>query len=102
MTEEAQKKIRGMVDLTMSYVVEPQPLSVPAVGETMDALVERLTSGLTLKDETSQDQQEEEVWDGELFGVRLGKRRVLFFLITPAVRKKPQIAFTMCASVFFY
>ncbi|KAF9565970.1 hypothetical protein EC968_003969 [Mortierella alpina] len=71
MTEEAQKKIRGMVDLVMSYVVEPQPLSVPTVTETMDALVEQISSGLTLKDEASQDQQEEEVWDGELFGVRL-------------------------------
>ncbi|KAF9947306.1 hypothetical protein BGZ72_010656 [Mortierella alpina] len=78
MTEEAQKKIRGMIDLTMSYVVEPQPLSVPAVTETMDALVERLASGLTLKSETSQDQQEEEAWDGELFGVRLAGLGKLF------------------------
>ncbi|CAO3568067.1 unnamed protein product [Mortierella alpina] len=71
MTEEAQKKIRGMVNLVMSYVVEPQPLSVPAVAETMEALVERLSSGLTLKDQKPQDNEEEETWDGELFGVRL-------------------------------
>ncbi|KAG0265369.1 hypothetical protein BGZ95_003332 [Linnemannia exigua] len=73
MTEEAQLKIRSMVDMAMSYVVEPQPLVVPAVPETLDALVEQLTSGLVLSDNaiTAGTTTEEEVWDGEVFGVRL-------------------------------
>ncbi|KAG0203857.1 Squalene epoxidase [Mortierella sp. GBA30] len=81
MTEDAQQKIRGMVELAMSYVVEPQPLSVPAVPETLDALVEQLSSGLSL-DSTQQQattgEQEEEVWDGEAFGVRLAGLGKLF------------------------
>ncbi|KAF9902316.1 hypothetical protein EC991_005027 [Linnemannia zychae] len=73
MTEEAQLKIRGMVDMAMSYVVEPQPLVVPAVPETLDALVEQLNSGLVLSDNSTEasNAAEEEVWDGETFGVRL-------------------------------
>ncbi|KAF9089767.1 hypothetical protein BGX23_006459 [Mortierella sp. AD031] len=74
MTEEAQQKIRSMVELAMSYVVEPQPLVVPAVPETLDALVEQLSSGLSLNDNsnaTKPTAAEEEVWDGEAFGVRL-------------------------------
>ncbi|KAF9195087.1 Squalene epoxidase [Haplosporangium sp. Z 11] len=76
MTPEAQKKIRGMVELAMSYVTEPQPLSVPAVPETLDALIEQLNSGLSLngtEDSAVKQQQEEEVWDGQTFGVRLGE-----------------------------
>ncbi|KAF9130616.1 hypothetical protein BGW39_002846 [Mortierella sp. 14UC] len=70
MTEEAQLKIRSMVDMAMSYVVEPQPLVVPAVPETLDALVEQLNSGLILSDSAA-GVAEEEVWEGEAFGVRL-------------------------------
>ncbi|KAF9963634.1 hypothetical protein BGZ65_001711 [Modicella reniformis] len=74
MTEEAQQKIRSLVEMAMRYVIEPQPLSVPAVPETLDALIQQLNSSLTL-DETpvaqSQQQGDEEVWDGEAFGVRL-------------------------------
>ncbi|KAF9135859.1 hypothetical protein BGX30_011405 [Mortierella sp. GBA39] len=72
MTEEAQQKIRSMVDMAMNYVVEPQLLVVPAVPETLDALVEQLNSGLSLSDSTAATSAaEEEVWDGETFGVRL-------------------------------
>ncbi|KAF9153606.1 hypothetical protein BG015_003040 [Linnemannia schmuckeri] len=70
--EEAQQKIRSMVDMAMNYVVEPQPLVVPAVPETLDALVEQLSSGLSLSDSNvTTPAAEEEVWDGEAFGVRL-------------------------------
>ncbi|KAK3815143.1 MAG: hypothetical protein J3Q66DRAFT_343901 [Benniella sp.] len=74
MTEEAQKKIRSLVEMAMSYVVEPQPLSVPAVPETLDALVEQLNSNLNINGAAvAQTQQHgvEEAWDGEAFGVRL-------------------------------
>ncbi|KAG0281662.1 hypothetical protein BGZ96_001059 [Linnemannia gamsii] len=76
MTQEAQQKIRTMVDMAMNYVVEPQPLVVPAVPETLDALVEQLSSGLSLGDSKDNSAaaaagEEEEVWDGEAFGVRL-------------------------------
>ncbi|KAF9365252.1 hypothetical protein BGX34_010729 [Mortierella sp. NVP85] len=74
MTEEAQQKIRSLVEMAMSYVVEPQPLSVPAVPETLDALVEQLNSNLNINGaEAAQTQQHgvEEAWDGEAFGVRL-------------------------------
>lgn len=66
-----------MVEMAMNYVVEPQPLVVPAVPETLDALVEQLSSGLSLSDSNAKPAaaagEEEEVWDGEAFGVRLGK-----------------------------
>ncbi|KAI1308183.1 hypothetical protein EDD11_004338 [Mortierella claussenii] len=74
MTEEAQQKIRGLVEMAMGYAVEPKPLSVPAVPETLDALVEQLKSNLTLDGSITSQQQKEEVeeaWDGEAFGVRL-------------------------------
>ncbi|KAG0302573.1 Squalene epoxidase [Dissophora globulifera] len=75
MTEEAQQKIRSLVEMAMSYVVEPQPLSVPPVPETLNALVERLANNLSLSETVatphSQVQEEEEAWDGEAFGVRL-------------------------------
>ncbi|KAG0302680.1 hypothetical protein BGZ97_002221 [Linnemannia gamsii] len=75
MTEEAQQKIRSMVEMAMNYVVEPQPLVVPAVPETLDALVEQLSSSLSISDSktapAAAGEQEEEVWDGEAFGVRL-------------------------------
>ncbi|KAG0253859.1 hypothetical protein BG011_006121 [Mortierella polycephala] len=86
MTPEAQKKIRGMVELAMSYVVEPQPLSVPAIPETLEALIEQLNSGLNLngtkdsavKQQQQQQEEEEEVWDGQTFGVRLAGLGKLF------------------------
>ncbi|KAG0352639.1 hypothetical protein BC939DRAFT_498981 [Gamsiella multidivaricata] len=77
MTEEAQQKIRNLIEMVMGYVVEPQPLSVPAVPETLDALVEQLNSSLTLNgtdnvpSQEQQEQHDEENWDGEAFGVRL-------------------------------
>jgi hypothetical protein len=86
MTEEAQQKIRSMVEMAMNYVVEPQPLVVPAVPETLDALVEQLSSSLSISDSktapAAAGEQEEEVWDGEAFGVRLGKgSRVYLYLV---------------------
>ncbi|ORY99792.1 hypothetical protein BCR41DRAFT_390363 [Lobosporangium transversale] len=73
MTEEAQQKIRGLVDMAMSYVIEPMRLSVPAVPETLDGLVEQLKSNLVLDEKTDSPSstQDEEPWDGEAFGVRL-------------------------------
>ncbi|KAF9113658.1 hypothetical protein BGX27_001075 [Mortierella sp. AM989] len=81
MTEEGQQKIRSLVEMAMSYIAEPKPLSVPAVPESLDALVEQLNSKLSLQGEEKQEQQqqqqqqqaeqEEESWDGEAFGVRL-------------------------------
>ncbi|KAF9405335.1 hypothetical protein BGZ94_003632 [Podila epigama] len=75
MTPEAQQKIRGMVEMALSYVVEPKPLVVPAVPETFEELVDQMTRGLTLSDEKKQQtvvqQEEEEEWDGESFGTRL-------------------------------
>ncbi|KAK3845036.1 MAG: Grap2 and cyclin-D-interacting-domain-containing protein [Linnemannia gamsii] len=87
MIEEAQLKIRSMVDMAMSYVAEPQPLVVPAVPETLDALVEQLKSGLVLSDDAASTgtAAEEEVWDGEAFGVRLaGLAKLLSNDITKA------------------
>ncbi|KAG0240979.1 Grap2 and cyclin-D-interacting-domain-containing protein [Mortierella sp. GBAus27b] len=76
MTEEAQQKIRGLVEMVMGYVVELQPLSVPAVPETLDALVEQLNSNMNLSEATTTSHTEsqqtaEEAWDGEAFGGRL-------------------------------
>ncbi|KAI8605397.1 Grap2 and cyclin-D-interacting-domain-containing protein [Dissophora ornata] len=77
MTEEAQQKIRSLVEMAMGYVVKPQPLLVPAIPETLDALVEQLNNNLSLNGSTTtasqnpQEQQDEETWDGESFGVRL-------------------------------
>ncbi|KAG0082853.1 hypothetical protein BGZ93_004824 [Podila epicladia] len=72
MTPEAQQKIRGMVELALSYVVEPKPLEVAASG-TIEELVQQMTKDLTIAD--SKDQAhihpDEEAWDGESFGVRL-------------------------------
>ncbi|KAF9350445.1 hypothetical protein BGX26_011380 [Mortierella sp. AD094] len=77
MTEEGQQKIRSLVEMALSYVVEPKPLSVPAVPETLEALVEQLNSKLSLQQQQEEeqqkkdDQEDEESWDGEAFGVRL-------------------------------
>ncbi|KAF8969756.1 hypothetical protein BGZ46_010634 [Entomortierella lignicola] len=73
MTEEGQAKIRSLVEMVLNYVVEPTPLSVPAVPETLEGLVEQLNSKLSLQEESEQKTQddEEEAWDGESFGVRL-------------------------------
>ncbi|KAF9916494.1 hypothetical protein FBU30_001321 [Linnemannia zychae] len=79
MTEEAQQKIHAMIDMAMRYVVELKPFEVPAVPETLDALVEQLNSGLSLDDNTTntsaeksnKEEEEEEAWDGESFGTRL-------------------------------
>lgn len=75
MTPEAQQKIRGMVELALSYVVEPKPLEVPTASGTMEELVEQMTKDLTITDskDQAQIQPDEETWDGESFGVRLGK-----------------------------
>ncbi|KAF9381525.1 hypothetical protein CPB97_007713 [Podila verticillata] len=74
MTPEAQQKIRGMVELALSYVVEPKPLEVPTAPGTIEELVEQMTKGLTITDSKDQAQvqpTDEEAWDGESFGVRL-------------------------------
>ncbi|KAF9419303.1 hypothetical protein BGZ76_004268 [Entomortierella beljakovae] len=72
MTEEAQQKIRSLVEMAMSYRVDLKPLSVPAVPETLDALVEQLNSKLNINDQQqNQQDQQEEAWDGESFGVKL-------------------------------
>ncbi|KAF9166232.1 hypothetical protein BGX21_004097 [Mortierella sp. AD011] len=80
MTEEGQQKIRSLVEMTLSYVVEPKPLSVPVVPETLEALVGQLNSKLSLQQQGEGQQQvvqkedgqgDEESWDGEAFGVRL-------------------------------
>ncbi|KAF9300397.1 hypothetical protein BGZ74_007941 [Mortierella antarctica] len=73
MTPEAQQKIRGMVELALSYVVEPKPLEVPTASGTMEELVEQMTKDLTITDskDQAQIQPDEETWDGESFGVRL-------------------------------
>lgn len=60
----------------MSYVVEPKPLEVPTAPGTIEELVEQMTKGLTItdsKDQTQVQPTDEEAWDGESFGVRLGK-----------------------------
>ncbi|KAF9212848.1 hypothetical protein BGZ59_006233 [Podila verticillata] len=74
MTPEAQQKIRGMVELALSYVVEPKPLEVPTAPGAIEELVEKMTKGLTITDSKDQAQvqlTDEEAWDGESFGVRL-------------------------------
>lgn len=75
MTPEAQQKIRGMVELALGYVVEPKPLEVPTASGTIEELVEKMTKGLAIADSKDQAQMstDEEAWDGESFGVRLGK-----------------------------
>jgi len=79
MNEEAQLKIRGLIQLALGYVVEPQPLSVPAVPETLDGLIQQLQSGLNLNGSEPvvapvlARESQEEVWDGQSFGNRLGK-----------------------------
>ena len=60
----------------MSYVVEPKPLDVPTAPGTIEELVGQMTKGLTITDSKDQAQvqpTDEEAWDGEAFGVRLGK-----------------------------
>ncbi|KAG0032582.1 hypothetical protein BGZ82_006471 [Podila clonocystis] len=73
MTPEAQQKIRGMVELALSYVVEPKPLEVPTAPGTIEELVEQMAKGLTITDSKGEAQisTDEEAWDGESFGVRL-------------------------------
>ncbi|KAF9585815.1 hypothetical protein BGW38_000637 [Lunasporangiospora selenospora] len=67
-TEDSQKKIRGLVDLALTYVVEPQPVSVPAVPDTMDELVAQVQSGLKIESDNS---DKDEPWDSENFSQRL-------------------------------
>ncbi|KAG0345108.1 hypothetical protein BG004_003954 [Podila humilis] len=86
MTPEAQNKIRGVVELAMSYVVEPKPLEVPTASGTIEDLVTRMTEDLTLAEKEKehvlqqhqQQMEDEEVWDGETFGVRLAGLAKLF------------------------